>query len=189
MAGGFQNCAEHQTACWEGIFRYCMIFNINFTGCLHALRPAAAHSFANQFAAHTVSDQFAAHTVSDQVAGHTVLTQSCRAKHSILYAKAVDDLPEGLLVKGADLVVHAGVPLLVNGHPALPFVPDIRAGHCSVGVVGQSVLICRSSQPRRPCCKQPWVHLHIHRTDTDAAANLSCRLCMCDTVVDKIVYK
>lgn len=149
-------------------------------GRLHALQPAAARSFTNQFAAHTVSDQ---------VAGHTVLTQSCRAKNSSENKGAGDDLEEGLLVKGADLVVHAGVPLLVNGHPPLPFVPDIRAGHSCVGIVGQSVLVGRSSQPRRPCCKQPWVHLHRHRTDTDTAADLSCRLCVRNTVIDKTLYE
>ena len=146
-------------------------------GHLHALQPAAAHSSANQFAAHTVCDQFA---------GHTVLTQSCRAKYSIEDTKAGDDLPEGLLVKGADLVVHTGVALLVNGHPALPLVSDIRAGHGGVGIVGQSVLIRSPSQPRRPCCKQPWVHLHRQRTDTDAAEKLSCTLYLCDTVIDKM---
>lgn len=126
--------------------------------------------------------------------GQLQLAQLCypkvaEHKHCSEDKEADDDLEEGLLVKGADLVVHAGVPLLVNGHLPLPLVPDIRAGHCCVGVVGQSVLIGRPSQPRRPCCKQPWVHLHRQRTHIDAAANLSCKLCICDTVIDKIIRK
>ena len=119
-----------------------MILNNELRGRLHALQPAAAHSVANQFAAHTVSDQFA---------GHTGLTPNCRAKHSSEDKGAGDDLPEGLLVKGADLVVHSGVALLVNGHTALPLVPDVCAGQGGVGIVGQSVLIRSPSQPRRPC--------------------------------------
>ncbi len=171
MAGGFQKCAKHQTARWEGIFQYCMILNNDLRGNYMLCSQL-------QLAKLQLNLQFI--RFCPKVAQH---------KHSIEDKEAGDDLPEGLLVKGADLVVHAGVPLLVNGHPPLPLVPDIRAGHGGVGVVGQSVLIRRPSQPGRPCCKQPWVHLHRHRTDTDAAASLSCRLCIRDTVIDKILHK
>ena len=73
-------------------------------------------------------------------------------------------LPNGLLVKLVNLVMQAGLALLVNGNMPLALIPDIGAGQGSVGVMGEGVFEGSPCQPGRPTGKQPWMNLHT-RTD------------------------